>query len=78
MLLQSFWLRGVKCLEIKLCCVCTNTKFNAKLPGQKDLPPTGSEATGVAEFTPSGESVSCNVNAANIHGVTTKHIHGAE
>jgi hypothetical protein len=32
----------------------------------------------MAEFTPPGESVSCNVNAANIHGVTTEHINGAE
>ncbi len=32
----------------------------------------------MAEFTQSGESVSFNVNAANIQGVTKEHIHGAE
>ncbi len=55
-----------------------NTKFNAKLSGQEEVSPTESKATGMAEFTPSGESVSYNVNATNIQGVTAGHIHSAE
>ncbi len=55
-----------------------NTKFNAKLSAQEEVPPTDSKATGMAEFTPSGESVSYNVNATDIQGVTAGHIHSAE
>lgn len=55
-----------------------NTKFNAKLSGEEEVPPSESKATGVAEVTPSGESVSYTVNATNIQGVTAGHIHSAE
>ena len=52
-----------------------NGKFTANLSGQEEVPPTNSTATGMAEFTPSGESVSYNVNATDIQGVTAGHIH---
>ena len=55
-----------------------SSKFNAKLSGQEEVPPTQSTATGMAEFTPSGESVSYTVNATGIQGVTAGHIHSAE
>ena len=55
-----------------------NSNFNAKLSGQEEVPPTQSEATGMAEFTASGESVSYTVNASNIQGVTAGHVHSAE
>ncbi len=52
-----------------------NGKFTANLSGQEEVPPANSTATGMAEFTPSGESVSYNVNATDIQGVTAGHIH---
>ena len=55
-----------------------NSNFNAKLPGREEVPPTQSEATDIAEFTASGESVSYTVNAHNIQGITAGHIHNAE
>ncbi len=55
-----------------------NTKFNAKLSGQEEVSPTESKATGMAEFIPSGESVSYNVNATNIQGLTAGHTHSAK
>ena len=53
-------------------------KFNAKLSGQEEVPPTQSKATGMVEFTPSGESVSYTVNATGLQGVTAGHIHSGE
>jgi hypothetical protein len=51
-------------------------KFMAKLSAQEEVPPTTSQATGMAEFTPMGtDSVMYNVNATNIEGVTAGHIH---
>ncbi|MBA3749361.1 MAG: CHRD domain-containing protein [Nitrosopumilus sp.] len=55
-----------------------NGKFSAKLSGQEEVPPTDSKATGMAEFTPTGESVSYTVNATDIQGVTAGHIHSGE
>jgi hypothetical protein len=51
-------------------------KFMAKLSGQDEVPPTNSQATGMAEFTAMGtDSVMYSVNATNIEGVTAGHIH---
>jgi hypothetical protein len=51
-------------------------KFMAKLSGQDEVPPTDSQATGMAEFTPMGtDSVMYSVNASNIQGVTAGLIH---
>jgi hypothetical protein len=51
-------------------------KFMAKLSGQDEVPPTNSQATGMAEFTPMGtDSVMYSVNATKIEGVTAGHIH---
>lgn len=48
------------------------SKFNAKLSGQEEVPPTQSKATGMAEFTPSGESVSYTVNATGTSKIFTR------
>ena len=51
-------------------------KFMAELSSQEEVPPTDSQATGSAEFTPMGsDSVMYSVNATNIEGVTAGHIH---
>ena len=54
-------------------------KFMAKLSGQDEVPPTNSQATGMAEFTPMGtDSAMYSVNATNIQGVTAGHIHSGQ
>jgi hypothetical protein len=54
-------------------------KFMAELSSQEEVPPTDSQATGSAEFTPMGsDSVMYNVNATNIQGVTAGHIHSGQ
>jgi hypothetical protein len=54
-------------------------KFMAELSSQEEVPPTDSQATGSAEFTPMGsDSVMYNVNATNIEGVTAGHIHSGQ
>lgn len=53
-------------------------KFVATLSGQEEVPPTNSQATGMAEFTVMGESVEYTVNASNIQGVTMGHIHSGK
>jgi hypothetical protein len=50
-------------------------KFTATLSGQEEVPSTDSQATGMAEFTVTGESAEYSVNASNIQGVTAGHIH---
>jgi hypothetical protein len=47
----------------------------ATLSGQEEVPPTNSQATGMAEFTVTGENAEYSVNASNIQGVTAGHIH---
>ena len=54
-------------------------KFMTQLSSQEEVPPTDSQATGSAEFTPMGtDSVMYNVNATNIEGVTAGHIHSGQ
>jgi hypothetical protein len=54
-------------------------KFMAELSSQEEVPPTDSQATGSAEFTPMGsDSVMYNVNATNIQGVMAGHIHSGQ
>ena len=50
-------------------------KFVATLLGQEEVPPTNSQATGMAEFTVTGENAEYSVNASDIQGVTAGHIH---
>ena len=50
-------------------------KFVATLSGQEEVPPTNSQATGMAEVTVSGENAEYSVNASNMQGVTAGHIH---
>jgi CHRD domain len=53
-------------------------KFTATLSGQEEVPPTNSQATGMAEFTVMGESEEYTVNASNMQGVTAGHIHSGK
>jgi hypothetical protein len=55
--------------------VAQEQKFVATLSGQEEVPPTNSQATGMAEFTITGENAEYSVNASNIQGVTAGHIH---
>jgi hypothetical protein len=53
-------------------------RFTAKLSGQGEVPPTNSQATGMAEFTVTGDSVGYTVNATGMQGVTAGHIHSGK
>lgn len=53
-------------------------KFMAKLSGQEEVPPTDSQATGMAEFTVMGDNVEYTVDASNIEAVTAGHIHSGK
>jgi hypothetical protein len=55
--------------------VAQEQKFAATLSGQEEVPPTNSQATGMADFTITGENAEYSVNASNIQGVTAGHIH---
>jgi CHRD domain-containing protein len=55
--------------------VAQEQKFVATLSGQEEVPPTNSQATGMAEFTITGENAEYSVNASNIQGVNAGHIH---
>src|SRR5918996_2619479 len=53
-------------------------KFAATLSAQEEVPPTNSQATGMAEFTVMGDNVQYSVNASNIQSVTAGHIHNGK
>lgn len=53
------------------------TTFTAQLGGDKEVPPTGSNATGSAVFTVDGNSMQYTLNVTNIYNVTAAHIHVA-
>jgi hypothetical protein len=53
-------------------------KFAATLSAQEEVPPTNSQATGMAEFTVMGDNVQYSVNASNIQSVTAGHIHSGK
>ena len=55
--------------------VAQEQKFVATLSGQEEVPPTNSQATGMAEFTVTGENAEYSVNSSNIQSVTAGHIH---
>jgi hypothetical protein len=58
--------------------VAQEQKFVATLSGQEEVPPTNSQATGMAEFTVTGENAEYSVNASNIQDVTAGHIHSGK
>jgi hypothetical protein len=58
--------------------VAQEQKFVATLSGQEEVPPTNSQATGMAEFTVTGENAEYSVNASNIQDVTAGHIHSSK
>ena len=53
-------------------------KFTATLSGQEEVPPTNSQAKGMAEVTVTGNNAQYNINATNIQGVTAGHIHSGK
>jgi hypothetical protein len=53
-------------------------RFTAQLAGQEEVPPTNSQATGMAEFQVVGQSIEFTVNASDIQGVTAGHIHAGK
>jgi hypothetical protein len=53
-------------------------RFTAQLAGQEEVPPTNSQATGMAEFRVVGQSIEYTVNASDIQGVTAGHIHAGK
>lgn len=53
-------------------------KFAATLSAQEEVPPTNSQATGMAEFTVMGDNVQYSVNASNIQSATAGHIHSGK
>jgi hypothetical protein len=53
-------------------------KFGFNLTGSEEVPPVETNATGMADisaYTVAGDSITYNVNATNIKGVTAGHIH---
>ena len=50
-------------------------KFAAVLTPREVVPPVDSPATGLIEFTVSGEKIQYTINASGIHEPTTAHIH---
>jgi CHRD domain-containing protein len=58
--------------------VAQEQKFVATLSGQEEVPPTNSQATGMADFTITGENAEYSVNASNMQGVTAGHIHSGK
>src|ERR687892_1383658 len=53
-------------------------KFAATLSAQEEVPPTNSQATGMAEFTVMGDNVQYSVNASNIQSVTAGAHHNGK
>jgi len=50
-------------------------RFIAILTPKEVIPSVDSQATGIAEFTVVGGTIKYTVNASDIHGATTSHIH---
>jgi hypothetical protein len=69
---------GITTSELTSSASAQDQKFTADLTGQEEVPPTNSQATGMAEFTVMGDSVEYTVNASNIQGVTAGHIHSGK
>ncbi len=49
--------------------------YHAKLSGKNEVPPTNSNAIGVAKFAPLTKSIKFTINATGLTGVTGAHIH---
>lgn len=69
---------GITTNDLTRSAFAQDQKFTATLSGQDEVPPTNSQATGMAEFTVMGDSVEYTVNASNIEGVTAGHIHSGK
>ena len=69
---------GITTNDLTRSAFAQDQKFTATLSGQDEVPPTNSQATGMAEFTVMGDSVGYTVNASNMQGVTAGHIHSGK
>lgn len=69
---------GITTNDLTRSAFAQDQKFTATLSGQDEVPPTNSQATGMAEFTVIGDSVGYTVNASNMQGVTAGHIHSGK
>jgi hypothetical protein len=69
---------GITTNDLTRSAFAQNQKFTATLSGQDEVPPTNSQATGMAEFIVMGDSVGYTVNASNMQGVTAGHIHSGK
>ena len=69
---------GITTNDLTRSAFAQDQKFTATLSGQDEVPPTNSQATGIAEFTVMGDSVGYTVNASNMQGVTAGHIHSGK
>jgi CHRD domain len=69
---------GITTNDLTRSAFAQDQKFTATLSGQDEVPPTNSQATGMAEFIVMGDSVGYTVNASNMQGVTAGHIHSGK
>ena len=69
---------GITTNDLTSSAFAQDQKFTASLSGQEEVPPTNSQATGMAEFTVMGDNVEYTVNASNMQGVTAGHIHSGK
>ena len=54
-----------------------NVEYSAVLSGDQEVPPVDTQATGIADFSPSadGDSIDYTITANDIEGATAGHIH---
>jgi hypothetical protein len=69
---------GITTNDLTRSAFAQDQKVTATLSGQDEVPPTNSQATGMAEFIVMGDSVGYTVNASNMQGVTAGHIHSGK
>jgi hypothetical protein len=55
----------------------TNVEYSTVLSGDQEVPPVNTQATGIADFSPSndGDSIDYTITATDIEEVTAGHIH---
>ena len=70
---------GIAATELTSSVLAQGQEFMAPLSGQEEVPPTNSQAIGIAEFTVIDfDSIEYTVNAEDIQGVTAGHIHSGK
>ncbi len=55
----------------------SNVEYSTVLSGDQEVPPVNTQATGIADFSPSndGDSIDYTITATDIEGATAGHIH---